>query len=124
MENQKIKSFIDLKVWQTGHKVVLNVYKFTKLFPKEELYGLTSQLRRAAVSITSNIAEGFSRSGPADKARFYSIALGSVTELQNQLLIAKDLFYLNETDCPKISTELVEIHKMLNGLIKSVLSRP
>jgi|SRR3989344_4166529 len=123
MEKAKIASFVDLKVWQLGHRVVLSVYKITKLFPKEELFGLVSQLRRAAVSMTSNIAEGFSRSSAREKAYFYSIALGSVTEVQNQLLISKDLGYFDETRYIEISKELVEIHKMTNGLIKSVLAR-
>jgi len=124
MQDKKIETFVDLKVWQVGHKVVLKVYKLTKLFPRGELYGLISQLRRAVVSITSNIAEGFSRSSSRDKAYFYSIALGSVTELQNQLLIAKDLEYFESAMYVEISKELVGIHKMLNGLIKSVLARP
>ncbi len=124
MQSSKITNFIDLKVWQSSHQVVLCIYRLSKLFPKEELYGLVSQLRRAVVSITSNIAEGFSRTSPRDKAYFYSIALGSVNEVQNQILIAKDLIYLKESEYIKISEALIEIHKMLNGLIKSVLARP
>ena len=124
MQNTKIINFRDLKVWQSGHQVVIAIYKVTMLFPREELYGLTSQIRRAVVSITSNIAEGFSRNGPRDKAHFYAIALGSVTELQNQLLIAKDLSYFEESDYQRISKDLIEVHKMINGLIKSVMARP
>lgn len=92
---QKIQSFTDLYAWQAGHKLVLSIYEVTQKFPKEELFGLTNQLRRAAVSITSNIAEGFSRSSYKEKSQFYSMALGSLTEIQNQLLIAKDIKYLS-----------------------------
>ena len=119
----KVINFTDLKVWQTGHEIVLDIYKATKLFPKDELFGLVSQLRRAVVSLTSNIAEGFSRSSPKDKAYFYRITLGSITELQNQLLIAKDLNYLSEIEYFAISKKLTAVHKMTNGLIKSILSR-
>lgn len=121
--NLKVINFTDLTVWQTGHEIVLDIYKATKLFPRDELFGLISQLRRAVISLTSNIAEGFSRSSSKDKAYFYRIALGSITELQNQLLIAKDLNYLSEIEYFVISKKLIAVHKMTNGLIKSVLSR-
>lgn len=91
MTDAKVKNFTDLKVWQQGHKLVVDIYDVTKLFPRDELFCLTTQIRRAIISFTSNIAEGFSRSTAKDKAHFYSIALGSLTEVQNQLLIAKDL---------------------------------
>ena len=84
--NPKIKSFTDLQVWQEGHKLVLLIYKVTKKFPKEELFGLTNQIKRAGVSITSNIAEGFSRQSYKEKLQFYYMSLGSLTEIQNQLL--------------------------------------
>ncbi|MDD5626597.1 MAG: four helix bundle protein [Patescibacteria group bacterium] len=82
-ELKKIKSFTDLDAWKEGHKLVLMVYEITKKFPKEEMFGLVSQMRRCVVSITSNIAEGFSRQTYKDKICFYSRAQGSVTELQN-----------------------------------------
>jgi four helix bundle protein len=85
MKNGKIRSFTDLDAWKKGHELVLMVYKITKSFPNEEVFGLTIQMRRSAVSSTSNIAEGFSRHTHKEKIQFYSIALGSVTELQNQL---------------------------------------
>lgn len=91
----KIKSFTDLHAWQEGHCLVFDAYSITKEFPRDEKFGLTSQLRRAAVSVTSNIAEGFSRSSYQDKTRFYSIALGSLTEVQNQLLAARDVEYIS-----------------------------
>ena len=117
-EVQKIKSFTDLDTWKEAHKLVLMIYKTTKTFPKEELFGLTSQMRRAAVSITSNIAEGFSRQSYSEKIQFYSIAQGSTTELQNQLLIAKDVGYLTQKDFDEIASQSVIVHKLLNGLIK------
>jgi four helix bundle protein len=88
MESEKIYSFTDLKAWKQGHELVLFVYEITKHFPQNEVFGLTSQMRRAVVSITSNIAEGFSRISNKEKAQFYSIALGSLTEIQNQSYIA------------------------------------
>src|SRR3989338_7285206 len=92
----KIKSFTDLNAWREAHKLALMVYKATKDFPKEEIFGLVNQTRRAAVSINSNIAEGFSRQSYSEKIQFYSITQGSNTELQNQLLIAKDVGYLSQ----------------------------
>lgn len=123
MENQTtIKSFTDLEVWQTGHELVLIIYAATKIFPKEEQFGLTSQIRRAVVSITSNIAEGFSRRGFREKLQFYYMALGSLTETQNQLVIAKDLNYLNQKEFDKIATQIVSVHKLLNAFITKTKS--
>jgi len=120
MENKKnkIRSFTDLDAWKEAHKLVLLIYKVTKDFPKEELFGITSQMRRAAVSITSGIAEGFSRQSYKEKIQFYSIAQGSNTELQNQLLITKDVGYLAKSDFYGIANQSVKVHKLLNGLIK------
>lgn len=117
-EPQKIQSFTDLRVWQEGHSLVLLIYKITRQFPREEIYGLTSQIRRAAVSITSNIAEGFSRQSYAEKTQFYSIALGSNTELQNQLLIARDVLYLPKKEFALAAQQSLTVHKILNGLLK------
>lgn len=121
MENQsnKIRRFTDLNAWQEGHKLVLMIYKFTKNFPKEEIFGLVSQMRRCSVSITSNIAEGFSRQSYKEKTQFYAISLGSVTELQNQLLIAKDVDYITKDTFQNIAERTVKVHKIINGLIKS-----
>lgn len=115
----KISSFTDIEAWKEGHRIVLAIYKLTKDFPKEEVFCLTSQIRRAAVSITSNIAEGFSRRSYREKVQFYHIALGSVTELQNQLLIARDLKYIDSEAFDRVSEYSVRTHKLLNGLIKS-----
>ena len=118
-ESRKIKSFTDLNAWKEGHKLVLMIYNITKTFPKEEIFGLTSQIRRCAVSITSNIAEGFSRQSYKEKLQFYSIALGSTTELQNQLLIVKDINYITKEQFQDIAEQSVKVHKIINGLIKS-----
>lgn len=117
MEN-KIKSFTDLNAWREAHNLVIMIYKITKSFPKEEQFGLVSQLRRAAVSITSNIAEGFSRSSYKEKLQFYSMALGSLTEVQNQLLVAKDIGYLSKSQFNFLAEQSVVASKLLNGLIK------
>jgi four helix bundle protein len=93
---KKIRSFRDLDAWKEGQRLVLEIYKMTKSFPKEEMFGLSNQLRRSAVSITSNIAEGFSRKSLKEKIQFYSMAKASNTELQNQLLITKDGGYLSK----------------------------
>lgn len=114
----KIKSFTDLDAWKEAHRLVLMIYKITKDFPKEEAFGLTSQIRRAVISITSNIAEGFSRQTYKDKIQFYSIAKSSLTEAQSQLLIAKDLSYINKQDFNDIANQTIITHKLLNGLIK------
>jgi len=116
VENNKIKSFTDLKAWQEGHKLVLIIYKETEKFPKKEIFGLISQMRRAAVSVTSNIAEGFSRNTNKDKCQFYTNALGSLTELQNQLLIARDVGYLERKLFFEIASQTVVVAKILNGL--------
>lgn len=114
----KILYFTDLDAWKEGHILVLKVYSMTKLFPKEEIFGLTSQMRRCAVSITSNIAEGFSRQSYKEKVQFYAIALGSVTELQNQLIIAKDIGYIEKDQEDLCMNQSVTVHKIINGLIK------
>ncbi|MBI2475842.1 MAG: four helix bundle protein [Candidatus Taylorbacteria bacterium] len=94
----KIQTFTDLNAWKEAYKLTLMIYEITKRFPKEELFGLVSQMRRCSVSITSNIAEGFSRQSYGEKVQFYSIAQGSVTELQNQLLVAQGVSVLDEKD--------------------------
>ncbi len=117
-DTNRIKSFTDLKTWQEAHKLSLIIYKLTKDFPKEELFGLVSQMRRCVVSIVSNIAEGFSRETYKEKVRFYSIAKGSLTELQSQLLISKDLNYIKKKEFQKVAEQSVKTHKLLNALIK------
>lgn len=116
----QIKSFTQLIVWKEGHTLVLEIYKITKSFPKEEKFGLTDQIRRAAVSITSNIAEGFSRHGSKEKIQFYYMSLGSLAELQNQLLIARDIGYITNETFSTLANQSVTVSKLLNGLINSI----
>ncbi|MEA1937418.1 MAG: four helix bundle protein [Patescibacteria group bacterium] len=116
--SEKIKSFTDLNAWKESHKLVLMIYKITKNFPKEEMFGLTSQTRKTAVSVISNIAEGFSRQSYKEKIQFYFIAQGSLTEIQSQLLIARDLNYINKQDFNNVADQAIIAHKLLCGLIK------
>ncbi len=116
MKNTKIKSFTDLNAWKESHKLVLMIYGETENFPKSEMFGLTNQIRRASVSIVSNIAEGFSRLTVKDKCHFYSMAHGSLTELQSQLLIARDLKFLNKKSFDYIAKQTVEVAKLISGL--------
>jgi len=113
----KIKSFTDLKAWQEGHLLVIKIYKTTKNFPKDETFGLTNQMRRAAVSVTSNIAEGFGRQTYKDKAHFYYQSQGSLTELKDQIIIAKDIEYLSDTDFNELMDKANFTHQILQGLI-------
>lgn len=117
-EARSIRSFTDLIAWQEAHKLVLSVYGITKTFPNEELFGLVSQMRRCAVSITSNIAEGFSRQSYKERVQFYHMSLGSLTELQNQLLIARDVGFLMKDMFKETARQSVAVHKVLNGLIR------
>lgn len=111
------KSFEDLEVWKKAHAFVLQIYRLTENFPKHELFGLTSQLRRAAVSIPANIAEGFKKSGKADKLRFYNIAQGSLEECRYYLILAKDLSF---GDVQKLKCDLEEISKMLVSYMQKI----
>ncbi|MCX6704866.1 MAG: four helix bundle protein [Candidatus Woesebacteria bacterium] len=115
----KIKDFTDLFVWQEGHKLVLMICKITKSFPKDELYSLVDQMRRAVVSVTSNVAEGFGRQGYKEKIQFYYLAQGSLIELKNQIIIAKDVGYLVKDLYDKTIDQIITVHKLLQGLIKS-----
>lgn len=117
-EKKTIKTFTDLVAWQKNHDLVIMIYEITKKFPKDEIYGIVSQMRRSAVSITSNIAEGFGRQGMKDKIKFYYIAQGSLTELKNQLLISRDLSYLTEDDFNNIAKKANDGHALLQGLIR------
>ena len=117
---EKIKSFTDLIAWKKGHQLVISVYKITNNFPQKEIFALTNQMCRCAISITSNIAEGFSRKGTKEKIQFYHMSLGSLTELQNQLLIARDIDYLPKEEFAKLAEQTIEVSKLINGLIKSL----
>jgi len=118
-EKRKIRSFTDLLAWQESHKLLLAIYIETKKFPKEELFCLISQMRRAALSITSNIAEGFGRQGYKEKIHFYYLAQGSLTELKNQLLAAKDIGYVNKDNFNQLAIQANKTHQLLHGLIRS-----
>ena len=96
--SEKIHSFTDLIAWQKSHKLVIDIYKLLMRFPKAEEYGLTSQIKRAVISIPANIAEGFSRRTNKDKSQFYYVALGSLTELQSHIVLARDLKFINKED--------------------------
>jgi four helix bundle protein len=114
---QPIKSFTDLQTWKEGHQLVISIYEITKTFPKEETYSLTDQMRRAAVSVTSNIAESFGRQGYKEKIQFYYLAQGSLIELKNQLLVAKDVGYLKQNNFNKLMSHADLAHKLLQGFI-------
>ena len=122
MNNVKteIKNFYDLETWRKGHELALEIYRITKDFPKGELYGIISQLRRAASSVMANIAEGFERYHFNDKRRFYYQARGSVAEIQNFLLLAKDLKFINVDKCRALGEKANETRRLVNGLIKSI----
>jgi four helix bundle protein len=113
------KSFQDLLVWQKSHQFVVDVYRISAKLPKEEVYGLTSQIRRAAMSIPANIAEGFKRKSNKDKARFYNIAEGSLEENRYFLILAKDL---NFVETNELQENIDEIAKMLNSYITRLKS--
>ncbi|MEK7502282.1 MAG: four helix bundle protein [Patescibacteria group bacterium] len=115
----KISKFTDLEVWKEAHKLTLLVYKITTSFPKAELYGLISQLRRAAVSVESCIAEGFSRYHYKDRLRFYYDSRGSISEVQTQFLIAKDLKFVSKEEFDALWNQTEKVAIILSGLIKS-----
>jgi len=118
MKVEKIKSFTDLDTWKEAHSLVLMIYEITKNFPKEEKFGLVNQMRRAGVSITSNIAEGFSRQSSKEKLQFYFMAKGSNIELQNQLLISKDVGYLDKGTFDRLVQQSVRVNKLISGLVR------
>ena len=117
---EKIKSFKDLRIWQKGIEIVSDIYILTKKFPKEELFSLTSQLRRSAISIPSNIAEGFKRFHNKEYKQFLFIALGSCAELETQIIIAKELKYINENEETKLLEKLDHVCRMTSSLIKKL----
>ena len=117
---EKINSFKDLRIWQKGIEIVSDVYILTKKFPKEELFSLTSQLRRSAISIPSNIAEGFKRFHNKEYKQFLFITLGSCAELETQIIIAKELKYINENEEAKLVEKLDHICRMTSSLIKKL----
>ncbi|HVP10308.1 MAG TPA: four helix bundle protein [Phycisphaerae bacterium] len=115
-----MENFRDLQVWQKAHQLTLAIYKLTKAFPKEELYGLTSQMRRCCVSIPSNIAEGCGRHGDAELGRFLQIAMGSANELEYQTLLARDLGFIDAACYEPLPQKVIEVKCMLASLIQKL----
>jgi four helix bundle protein len=115
-----MKDFRKLDVWHKAHQLAVQIYKVTEKFPSSEIYGLTSQLRRAGVSIPTNLAEGCGRSSDPDLARFIGMAMGSASEVEYLLLLTRELGLLDRETSHALETQIVEIKKMLAALIKSV----
>ena len=111
------KSFEDVEIWKKAHAWVLGIYRFSEAFPKHELFGLSSQLRRAAVSVPANFAEGFKKRGKADKLRFYNIAQGSLEECRYYLILTRDLGY-GKVD--ELQSQAISIGKMLNAYMRAI----
>ena len=121
-----MQSFRKLQVWEKSHNLTLRIYKLTSEFPREEIYGLTSQIRRACASIPTNIAEGCGRESSADFARFLQIAMGSASETEYLILLAHDLKYLTADQHAELMDTTIRVKKMLTALVKNVRmnSRP
>lgn len=115
-----LKNFKELKVWQKAYQLCLAIYRITKDFPKDERYGLTSQIRRAAVSVPSNIAEGYGRKTTGEYIQALYIAYGSNCELETQILLSGDLGFVGKEDLSKLQEEIGDVERMLKGLIKSL----
>lgn len=115
-----MRDFRELKVWEKGHILTLAAYKATAGFPREEIYGLTSQIRRSSASIPANIAEGCGRSGDAELSRFLRIAAGSASELEYHLLLSKDLGMLKDSDHERLTVEATEVKRMLTSFIQKL----
>jgi four helix bundle protein len=118
-----MQDFRNLVVWQKAHAWVLGVYKFTKRFPDDERFGLTSQLRRAAASVPANLAEGCGRSGSIEFGRFVQIAMGSATEAEYHIVLAKDLGYLADRDSEGALRGIQEVKRMLSSLLKTARAK-
>jgi four helix bundle protein len=115
-----MRDFRQIRVWEKAHQFTLEIYKVTARFPKEELYGLTSQLRRASASIAANIAEGFGRGGNVELARFLQMAIGSAYEVEYHILLAKDLGLVNKESNESLEVRIIEIKRMLAALLLKV----
>ncbi len=115
-----MKDFRKLKVWQKAHALTLPIYKATRAFPKHELYGLTSQIQRAAASISTNIAEGCGKETDADPGCYFQISMGSSSELEYLLLLANDLRYFDSNTYTCLNDNLIEVRKMLNAFLKTL----
>lgn len=122
MANNTVTSFEDLIVWQESQLLAVHVYKITKLFPKDEVFAMTSQLRRAVSSISANIAEGFGRTAKNDKLHFYTMAYGSLLEVKNFLYLAEKLEYIQKSDLDELLLQVVSCQKLINAF-KSGITR-
>ncbi len=118
----KTNNFEDLIVWQKAHEFVLNVYKITLQFPKEELFGLTSQFRRASVSIAANIAEGYRKSGVKDKLRFYNISEGSLEESRYYIILLRDLNYIDKQKYDELYKAASSVSKLLTAYCNGIIN--
>jgi four helix bundle protein len=121
-ENPKITTFKDLIAWQKSHELVIELYKATSSFPPTEQFGITNQLRRAAVSIVSNIAEGFGRRTALDRGRFYDTARASLYEVQSQLLVSRDVGFLQAKVYDELEEKADTVQKLMTGLINKTKS--
>ncbi len=115
-----MKDFRELKVWEKAHRLTLGVYKASQSFPRDETYGLTSQIRRSSISVSANIAEGCGRDGDAELGRFLQIAMGSASELDYHLLLARDLNLLSRSDYEQLATEVGEVKRMLTSFVQKL----
>ena len=118
-----MKDFRQLKVWEKAHQLALDIYKASAIFPKEELYGLTSQIRRASMSIPTNIAEGCGRNTDPDFARFLQIAMGSASETEYQLILTHDLGFISREKYEKLQNDVEEVKRMLASLLKTIRTK-
>jgi four helix bundle protein len=119
---QKTTSFKDVEAWKKAHQFVLNIYKMTETFPKNEIFGLSSQFRRAAISIAANIAEGYKKKSNADKLRFYNMSQGSIEECRYYILLSSDLKYIVPENFIKLDTEIEFCSKLLNNYCRAILN--
>ena len=115
-----MRDFHDLKVWEKSHALTLAVYQVTRTFPKDEMYGVTAQIRRAAASIPANLAEGCGRDEDAELGRFCQIAMGSASELEYHLILCHDLQYLDQPAFEQLSLQTIEVKRMLSSFIRAV----
>lgn len=118
-----MKSFMELRAWQEGHKLAVEIYRLTDAFPKSDMFGLSQQIQRTAISVTSNVAEGFGRQTQKDTLHFYVMARGSITELQNQIILARDVGRLDERKAENLSAQSMVVIKLIGGLIRSTNNR-
>ena len=122
--SEMLKNYKELKGWQKSYQLCLEIYRVTAKFPKEELHGLTSQIRRSAGSISSNIAEGYGRKTTLDYIRMFYISYGSVCELETQILLAENLGFIEKGELGRLIKDIAEVERMLMALIKSLENKP